>query len=80
MLPVLSLSLNRSMFAMARKPTKRQTDVNTTAEKLRPVRLEIPEDLHARLRFEAARRDASLGETIRQLLEEHLPGKPSGSK
>ena len=54
--------------------------MDIVAEKLRAVRLELPEDVHKLLRREAADRDLSLGETARRLIEEALKRKPGGSK
>ncbi len=52
--------------------------VDATTERLRAVRLELPEDLHKLLRKEAAERDLSLGETARQLVAESLRKKNGG--
>jgi predicted HicB family RNase H-like nuclease len=57
---------------MARKKTEGKPDMPATEEKLRAVRLELPEDVHKLLRLEAARQDASLGELARQYVTDAL--------
>jgi hypothetical protein len=77
MLPQQSLTEERNI--MARKKTEETKPMEVTAEKLRAVRLELPEDTHKLLRREAADRDLSLGETARQLVEEGLK-RPGAAK
>jgi predicted HicB family RNase H-like nuclease len=43
-----------------------------TGEKLRMVRLELPEEWHKLLRLEAAKRDVSLAALAREYVEEGL--------
>lgn len=57
---------------MARKTPERKPEMPATTEKLRAVRLELPEDVHRLLRLEAAKRDVSLGDLSRQLVTEGL--------
>jgi hypothetical protein len=64
---------------MARKQAKGGKDVNATEEKLRAVRLELPEDVHKLLRLEAAKQDTSLAALARLAVEEYLKRK-AGSK
>jgi hypothetical protein len=71
--------VNHGANIMARKRTGEAKPVDAAAEKLRAVRLELPEDTHKLLRREAADRDLSLGETARQLVEEGLK-KKGGAK
>lgn len=49
----------------------------TTTEKLRAVRLELPEDVHKLLRLEAAKQDTSLAALARIAVEEYLKRKAS---
>ncbi len=65
---------------MAKRRKGSAEPMEATAEKLRPVRLEVSEDLHKWIRREAAERDASLGETVRQVLSEVLGKKWGGAK
>jgi hypothetical protein len=46
---------------------------------LRPVRLDLPEDLHRELRLEAARRDVSLA-TMARIAVEELLKRTKGAK
>jgi hypothetical protein len=71
--------VNHGASIMARKRTAEAKPMDAAAEKLRAVRLELPEDTHKLLRREAADRDLSLGETARQLVEEGLK-KKGGTK
>jgi predicted HicB family RNase H-like nuclease len=59
---------------MARKKTEGKPTMPATAakEKLRAVKLELPEDVHKLLRLEAAKQDTSLGELARQFVTEAL--------
>ncbi len=57
---------------MAAKRPRGKTKMEATQEKLRAVRLELPEDVHRLLRLEAAKRDTSLGELARQFVTEAL--------
>jgi len=59
---------------MARKTTKGKPDMPATEQKLRAVRLELPEDVHRLLRRKAADEDKSLGELARQFVTEALKG------
>lgn len=54
--------------------------MNTTEEKLRAVRLELPEDLHAMLRVEAAKEDLNLGQMARVLVAEALKRRSAATK
>jgi predicted HicB family RNase H-like nuclease len=65
---------------MARKTTKGEPDMPATEEKLRAVRLELPEDVHKLLRREAAEQDKSLGELARQFVTEALVRRKGGGK
>jgi len=47
-------------------------------EKLRAVRLELPEDVHKLLRREAAEQDKSLSELARQFVTECLTKRKGG--
>jgi plasmid stability protein len=62
---------------MARKKTTEKPDMQALEEKLRAVRLELPEDTHKLLRLEAAKRDVSLAALARELVEQSL--KKGGS-
>jgi hypothetical protein len=57
---------------MPRKRSKEGKIVNATGEELRPVRLELPNDSHKALRFEAARRELSMAAAARAIIEEYL--------
>jgi plasmid stability protein len=65
---------------MARKKIEGTPPMPTTAEKLRAVRLELPEDIHKLLRLEAAKEDKSLGDLARQFVTEALTRKKGGAK
>jgi len=56
---------------MARKKPDNQ-DAPAKAERLRMVRLELPEESHKLLRLEAARRDVSLAFLAREAVEGYL--------
>jgi hypothetical protein len=63
---------------MARKQAGGKTEMNATQEKLRAVRLELPEDVHKLLRLEAAKQDTSLAALARIAVEEYLKRKGGG--
>ena len=63
---------------MPPKRPKKEEEMPATSEKLRAVRLELPEDVHKLLRLEAARRDMSLGDLARVLVSESLKTKRQG--
>lgn len=63
---------------MARKRTEGKADMSATEEKLRPVRLELPGDVHKLLRLEAAKQDTSLAALARTAVEEYLKRKGAG--
>ena len=65
---------------MARKRPKGKPDMPATAapEKLRAVRLELPEEIHKLLRKEAAEQDKSLGELAREFVTEALTRRKTG--
>jgi len=67
---------------MARKKAQdtEKTDMPAVEQKLRMVRLELPEDFHKLLRLEAAKRDISLAALAREAVEAYLTraGKASG--
>jgi predicted HicB family RNase H-like nuclease len=63
---------------MARKQAERKTDMIATDEKLRAVRLELPEDVHKLLRLEAAKQDTSLAALARTAVEEYLTKRKGG--
>jgi hypothetical protein len=66
---------------MARKrETKGTPEMPVTEEKLRAVRLELPEDVHKLLRREAAEQDKSLGELARQFVTEALTKRKGAAK
>jgi hypothetical protein len=66
---------------MARKrSTAEKPDMPATQEKLRAVRLELPEDVHKLLRREAAERDVSLGELARELVTNALKQPRKGGE
>jgi hypothetical protein len=49
-----------------------------SGEKLRPVRLELPEDIHKLLRMEAAKEDVSLAALARRAVEDYLKRRGAG--
>jgi hypothetical protein len=57
---------------MPRKRSEEGKIVNATGEVLRPVRLELPVEVHKLLRFEAARRELSMAAAARAIIEEFL--------
>jgi hypothetical protein len=63
---------------MARKKTTEKPDMPAVEEKLRMVRLELPEEWHKLLRLEAAKRDVSLAALAREYVEQGL--KRGGGK
>jgi hypothetical protein len=63
---------------MARKKPGGKTDVVAAKEELRAVRLELPEEIHALLRVEAAKQDTSLAALARIAVEEYLRRKAAG--
>jgi predicted HicB family RNase H-like nuclease len=63
---------------MAKTPDKMEAKVTATEEKLRAVRLELPEDVHKMLRLEAAKQDSSLAALARTAVEEYLVRKAAG--
>jgi predicted HicB family RNase H-like nuclease len=65
-------------MSQKKRPVERPKKVNATAEKLRAVRLEVPEDVHEQLRIEAARQDTSLAALARVAVEEYLKRKGGG--
>ena len=67
---------------MARKKSEGKPPMPSTSQKLRAVRLELPEDVHKLLRREAAERDTSLGELAREFVTNALkrPGKRRGTE
>ena len=66
---------------MGRKKSMVSPDMTTDTEgSLRPVRLELPEDVHTLLRLEAARQDVSLGALARTAVEEYLLRRKVGGK
>ena len=55
--------------------------MSATGELLKTVRLELPADLHKRLRIEAANREMSMAALARVFVEEGLARKsPKGDK
>jgi predicted HicB family RNase H-like nuclease len=64
--------------AMARKQAGDKPVMIATDEKLRAVRLELPEDVHKLLRLEAAKQDTSLAALARTAVEEYLKRKAGG--
>jgi predicted HicB family RNase H-like nuclease len=64
---------------MAQKRVRGKVGRTTTEEKLRAVRLEVPPDVHEKLRIEAAKQDTSLAALARIAVEEYLKRK-AGSK
>jgi len=44
------------------------------------TQIQLPDELHARLKAEAQRREMSLAEVIRRASEDYLDSKPSPSK
>lgn len=71
--------MNHGDSAMARKQAEGKPEMIATDEKLRAVRLELPEDVHKLLRLEAAKEDTSLAALARKAVEEYLKRK-AGSK
>jgi predicted HicB family RNase H-like nuclease len=65
---------------MARKQAERKAEMIATDEKLRAVRLELPEDVHKLLRLEAAKQDTSLAALARIAVEEYLVKRKTGAK
>jgi hypothetical protein len=64
---------------MARKAAGEQP-VDTTAEVVKAVRLELPPHLHKELRIEAAKRDTHMSALARVAVEEFLARARKGSK
>ena len=60
---------------MARKQMGEKADMVITEEKLRAVRLELPEPVHKLLRLEAAKQDTSLAALARTAVEDYLKRK-----
>jgi hypothetical protein len=65
-------------YVMARKRVERKVGMIATEEKLRAVRLELPEDIHKLLRLEAAKQDTSLAALARIAVEEYVKRKGVG--
>ena len=65
---------------MAAKRAKGKSDMPATEQKLRAVRLELPEDVHKLLRRQAADEDKSLGELARRFVTEALTQRKGGGK
>ncbi len=63
---------------MEAKRPKGRPKLPATAEKLRAVRLEVPEDVHKLLRKEAAELDMSLTELARHLVTEAIMKRKGG--
>jgi hypothetical protein len=63
---------------MAKKQAGGKSKMVTAEEKLRAVRLELPEEVHTLLRLEAAKQDTSLAALARRLVEESLKRKAGG--
>jgi hypothetical protein len=66
--------------AMPRRRTPKGKPMNVEGVELRAVRLELDAPTHRALRIEAAKADKSLASYVRDLVEEHLKRKSSGSK
>jgi hypothetical protein len=60
---------------MARKRVQRKEDMPATETALRAVRLELPSNIHAKLRIEAAKKDVSLASLARTIVEDYVTGK-----
>ena len=65
---------------MPRRKTPEGKPMNATGQELKTVRLELPKDLHKRLRREAAERDMSMAALARLLVDEGLSRKKSKSE
>jgi hypothetical protein len=72
-------TVNPGGNAMAKDQVGGKGKMITVEDKLRAVRLELPEDLHKLLRLEAARQDTSLAALARAAVEDYLKRK-AGSK
>jgi hypothetical protein len=63
---------------MAGKRSDDPRSAGANQDRLRAVRLELPEDVHRQLRLEAARQDRSLAALARLAVEDYLRRKASG--
>lgn len=63
---------------MARKRAERREMDTAEGPKLKPVRLDLPPDLHRLLRLAAAGADTSMASYARDILDRHLRGGPEG--
>jgi hypothetical protein len=75
MIPMATVHHGEDSVMARKRQTKGTPDMSTAEVKgrtLRAVRLELPPDMHALLRLEAARQDRSLGDIARIAVEDYL--------
>jgi predicted HicB family RNase H-like nuclease len=66
---------HQECIVMAKKQAKVKGDMPATETELRAVRLELPPQIHAKLRIEAAKKDVSLASLARSVVEDYVTGR-----
>jgi hypothetical protein len=65
---------------MPRKKNEKGKLMNAAGQELKTVRLDLPADLHKRLRLEAAHREMSMAQVARIAVEELLAKRKDGGE